>query len=182
MTESTDPRGSPEPPDSFIVRYIRRTRDFGFWRFVFEMVAVAMVLRVPAILLAVAFGESGESVTVYDWERELGRTGLVVTAILIAPPLETLIAQWIPIRLIKRFGGSDAVAVLGSAALFGSLHRGQGTAAVMVMFATGLVLAWSLVVWYSRSRWRGILAPVLIHALLNAIAVGALLLGLWAES
>lgn len=180
MTLEPD-RGVAPPPRARGVRaWLERTRHYGWLRFLIEATLVALLLRVPVVWLGVPFvGE--EARTAYDWLEDYSIAELLVIACIIGPILETVFAQMLPIALGRRLFHSDAYAVLLSAWLFGWLHYGQGALLVLIMFTTGLVLAWTYVVWLARGRRQAFAMTFAVHALLNAVALGAALAAPQAE-
>ncbi len=170
MTDS-----EPTPPRRGPAAWLERTRSYSWWRFLLEASVVALLLRIPVVWIAVPLvGEDAR--TAYDWLDEYTIAQMAVIAILLGPVLETIIAQWLPVSLGRRMFGSDGYAVLLSAWLFGWLHYTQGVLLVLIMFSTGLVLAWTFVVWRTRGRAQAFLMTTAVHATLNAVALVAALL------
>jgi membrane protease YdiL (CAAX protease family) len=158
-------------PGTALGRYLDRTRDYGFGRFVAEMSALALVLRIPAVWLAVRLGVSEDATTALDLLEQYPTELLVGLALVGAPIMETALFQWFPIALVRRVGGSAALAALVSALLFAALHFQSGMAAVLVHVPTGLVLAWSYLAFRHRSLGLALLAPAAVHFLLNLHAL-----------
>ena len=163
---STTPRGGR------IGAWLDRTRRYGWLRFLVVATIVALLLRIPVVWLGVPIvGEDAR--TAYDWLKDYSVAELFVIAVVVGPILETAFAQALPILLGRRLFHSDTYAVLLSAWLFGWLHFGQGALLVLIMFTTGLVLAWTYVVWLERGHWQAFVMTFAVHALLNGIALGA---------
>lgn len=176
-------KGEPEPaaariaPGSALGEYLDRTRSYGLVRFVLEMSALALVLRIPAVILAVQLGVTEDATTAVQLLGELGVGWLAFLALGFAPVVETLVFQWGPIAVVRRLGGSAAFAAVASATLFALLHYQSGVAAVLVHVPTGLVLAWCFLAWRHRSLGRALLVTMGVHFVLNLLAFGAALLG-----
>lgn len=174
-------KGDPEPariaPGSALGEYLDRTRSYGLVRFVLEMSALALVLRIPAVILAVQLGVTEDATTAVQLLGELGVGWLAFLALGFAPVVETLVFQWGPIAVVRRLGGSAAFAAVASATLFALLHYQSGVAAVLVHVPTGLVLAWCFLAWRHRSLGRALLVTMGVHFVLNLLAFGAALLG-----
>lgn len=162
-------------PGTALGRYLDRTRDYGFGRFVAEMTLLALVLRIPAVWLAVQLGVAEDATTALDLLEEYPVALLVGLALVGAPVLETVLFQWFPIALVRRVGGSAAAAAVASAVLFAALHFQSGLAAVLVHVPTGLVLAWSYLAFRHAGLGRALAAPAAVHFLLNLLAVAAAL-------
>ena len=175
LPNSTNLEPAPEPPRRGLRAWLERTRHYPWWRFLLIATGVALLLRVPVVLIGVQLvGEDAR--TAYDWLEEYTIAEMAMIAIVIGPVLETILAQWLPVAIGRRLFDGDGQAVLFSAWLFGWLHYTQGMLLVLVMFSTGLVLAWTFVVWRERSRAHAILMTTAVHALLNAVALVAALL------
>ena len=172
------PDDSPEPastPPRGPAAWLERTRRYPWWRFLLEATVVALLLRIPVVWLAVPIvGEDAR--TAYDWLDEYTVAEMAVIALLVGPMIETVVAQWLPVAFGRRFFQSDGYAVLLSAWLFGWLHYTQGVLLVLIMFSTGLVLAWTFVVWRTRGLAQAFVMTTAVHAALNAVALAAALL------
>ena len=170
-----EPRGPSGGEPNRLAAWLGRTRRYSWPRFLFEATFVALLLRIPVVWIGVPFvGQDAR--TAYDWLNEYGIAELVLIAIVIGPMVETAVAQWLPVSLGRRLFHSDGYAVLLSAWLFGWLHYSQGVLLVLIMFTTGLVLAWTFVVWRERGLWQAFLMTTGVHAALNAVALVAALL------
>ena len=170
-----DDAPTPPPPGGRIGAWLETTRHYGWLRFLIEATLVALLLRIPVVFLGVpVVGE--DTRTAYDWLAEYTPLQLFVLAIVVGPILETAFAQWLPIALGRRFFQRDSYAVLLSAWIFGWLHYSQGALLVLIMFTTGLVLAWTFLVWLKRSVLAAFFMTFGVHALLNAVALSAALL------
>ena len=95
-----------------------------------------------------------------------------LVAIVWAPLFETLVGQILPIELARRFGASDQVCILVSAALFGLGHfRSGGLASGIATFIGGGIFAYA----YMSMRERGVgtsyVAAVSAHAGHNAMLI-----------
>lgn len=170
------PQGTPEPPrGGRLAAWLERTRDYSWWRFLLTATLAALLLRVPVVWIAVPLvGEDAR--TAYDWLEQYSIAEMALIAILVGPVIETIVAQWLPVTLGRRLFHSDGYAVLFSAWLFGWLHYTQGVLLVLVMFSTGLVLAWTFVVWRERGLAQAFLMTTAVHAALNAVALAAAVL------
>ncbi len=162
-------------PGSALGDYLDRTRTYGAGRFVLEMSALALLLRIPAVVLAVQLGVTEDATTAVQLLSELGVGWLAFLALAFAPVVETLVFQWWPIAVVRRLGGGAAFAAVASATLFALLHYQSGAAAVLVHVPTGLVLAWCFLAWRHRGLSRALLMTMAVHFTLNLLALGAAL-------
>ena len=168
--------GGPSPDRGGGVRgWLARTRRYGAVRFLLEATGIAMLLRIPVVFLGAPVVGT-EARTAYDWLAEYSVLELAFIAVVLGPIVETVVAQWAPVALARRLMPRDLFAVLFSAWIFGWLHFSQGALLVLIMFTTGLVLAWTFVVWRERGLWPALAMTTGVHALLNGVAMGAALL------
>jgi membrane protease YdiL (CAAX protease family) len=109
-----------------------------------------------------------------------GTTFLITTAVLVAPIIETMIAQWLPIEILSRCTQSTVAINLGSTLFFSYLHYDEGLINAFSMIPIGIILAGTFLrfkkdgPWYRKSLYS-LLATTLLHALHNGIAVGLFL-------
>jgi hypothetical protein len=103
----------------------------------------------------------------------LGAKGLVSLAIagcLIAPPLETLLLQCVPIRICQvSLHWSRTRSIIISALLFGALHYYSFGYAVWA-FAAGLTLAYAFTV-FDRKGSNSVLWVSILHAARNGVSL-----------
>jgi membrane protease YdiL (CAAX protease family) len=154
--------------------WLDRTRAYRWPRFLLEATGIALLLRIPVVWLGAPV-VGNEARTAFDWLADYTIVELAMIAIVVGPIVETVVAQWAPIALGRRLVARDSFAVLLSAWLFGWLHYNQGALLVLIMFTTGLVLAWTFVVWRARGLWQALAMTTAVHALLNSVALGAAL-------
>lgn len=167
--------GGPPPERGGGVRgWLARTRRYGAVRFLIEATAIALLLRIPVVFLGAPVVGT-EARTAYDWLTEYSVLELALIAIVLGPVVETIVAQWAPVAIARRLMPHEAFGVLFSAWIFGWLHFNQGALLVLIMFSTGLVLAWTFVVWRGRGLWQALAMTTGVHALLNTVALGAAL-------
>ncbi len=100
-----------------------------------------------------------------------------ILALAVAPFLETLLGQWVPLTVIRQWTPHPQPALAAATLFFAGLHLFSWD--VMIFVATipvGFVLAWSFLVWQRQSFAHAIGVTAAIHAFHNAIA---LLLMVW---
>ena len=100
-----------------------------------------------------------------------GMAKLFWSAVVFAPLTETVIGQWLPIELMRRFGVRAGYCLLTSAALFSVLHvlGGAGILHASLTFIGGLAFATSYLVarnFGARPAW---LAAATAHACSNGL-------------
>lgn len=95
--------------------------------------------------------------------------GLLLAILVLAPFLETLIGQWLPIAAVGCFSRSTALKVAVSSLLFGALHLGNSwTNAGVVLLVAAPVYAYTFVRFRRESRWKAYFTTSLTHAISNS--------------
>ncbi len=101
---------------------------------------------------------------------KLSDVGLFFVAVLLIPPVETLLAQLIPMEVLRRLGGGAGVCVVASALLFGIGHfLNGGLAHGLATFTTGLVFASGYVCWRPAGVLPAFVAANTTHATHNFV-------------
>ncbi len=164
-------REAPAPPPSgLIASYFHRTRRYGRLRFILEMALLAIPLKIVlGVLWAVVGGESGPSTT--EAIDTHGPEILVLNACVLAPLLETLIGQWLPLWIASLFTRKTAWRVGFSTAVFSAMHLHVGVTGILTALPPGIFLAWSFALKRERSRWEAYWVTTLIHAVHNAVTL-----------
>jgi hypothetical protein len=100
---------------------------------------------------------------------------IIFYAIVIAPLLETLEGQVLPIELARRLRASSAICVLLSGIVFGVGHYlNGGLAHGITAFFTGLILGYGYVALRSHGLWPAYVASSTAHAMHNTLAIVAI--------
>jgi len=97
------------------------------------------------------------------------RWWVIVSALIMAPLLETVLCQSIPVRIIEKLRGGFWSQVFFSATIFAILHfwiLGFIPGMTAGLFG-GFYLAYTYVHWNGRSRKRAYWSTVLVHFLYN---------------
>ena len=95
--------------------------------------------------------------------------GRLVLGCIIVPPIETMLFQWLPLRLLHTWLKLPGwLAVLASGALFGAAH-GYSSGYMNFTFLIGLVLAWAFLV-RDHEGGKAYLWVGVVHAMRNALA------------
>lgn len=160
-------------PGTALGDYLEKTRTYGVARFVLEMSVLALLLRIPAVIVSVQLGVIEDATTAEELLEQFGLVALAVLALIWAPIAETVLFQWAPIEALRRFGAPAALAAVGSATVFALLHFQSGVAAILVHIPTGLVLAWCYLAWRPAGVGKALLVTTGVHFFLNLLAIGA---------
>jgi hypothetical protein len=103
-------------------------------------------------------------------ETKKGLVSFAIVACVIAPPLETLLSQCVPIRICQvSFHWSRTRSIIISALLFGALHYYSFGYAVWA-FAAGLTLAYAFTV-FDRKGSNSVLWVSILHAARNGVSL-----------
>ncbi len=162
-----------KPSGSLGQRYLKRSANYPLWRFVAEWLVWSVLARIPAaILLALLFGNDlhGNMQEVMDW---FSLPMAILVAVIVAPVLETVIFQNIPLLLLRKMGMRGMWACTLSAALFASVHL-YGFAVVVMVFFTGWVFAAAMWAHLNGTFWggvRGIGRLSALHSVHNALTM-----------
>lgn len=153
-----------------ISAYLRRTKNYSNIRFIFELVALSFALKVSlAIFPGLLINTDGESNT--ERLAQGGLWMLFLVAVILAPALETIIGQWLPIKVASLFTKKEVCIVLFSALFFSSLHLPGGLFIFFVALPGGLVLAWSFLIKREESFYEAYWVTATIHCLVNLVSI-----------
>lgn len=83
------------------------------------------------------------------------------------PITETLLLQWLPIKLLRKTGLNILMVVLADAILFSFVHLNYGFLHVVAVFPLGVVLAWSFTSKVKESFTEAVLITFSIHSIHN---------------
>lgn len=94
---------------------------------------------------------------------------LMVT--ILGPVFETMVAQVIPVFMVRKITGRRISLVIASAAVFGMGHflNGGGWAQLILTFFFGLAFAAAYVTWMPQGYLKAATAVALMHATNNAL-------------
>lgn len=139
-------------------RHERRSPGDYLWRVTLEAFLIAMAVAILLGLLGVE-------------DREIGDPGtFAVLAILVAPWLETLLLQMLPVGLARLCGAGRSAQLILSMIVFAALHFiegvGTGLAAGVV---GGFYLAFTYTHWRRHSRTRAFWMTTAQHAIHNTV-------------
>ena len=141
----------------------RRRKPWAFcWRITIEGQLVSLLCGFVLVLL---FPQLDREFP--DWS--IGQFFLII--VVIAPIMETLLLQTLPIFIARKFKAPFALQIIISMTLFGGLHFLDG---ILAGIAAGLVggfyFAFTYAHWCRKSHWTAFWVTALSHALQNAAA------------
>ena len=147
-----------------------RLAALPWYYFVVAATAMSFVVIIPILplfLLTDYLGEEGNP-------KFVETSPFWVSAILlwiVAPPLETFLAQWLPIRGLRRIPllrSRDGLLIVVSALVFGVMHH-YSALAVIRAFVIGLLFAYAFVI-YEHKEESPFWVVTAIHALRNMVS------------
>jgi predicted Ser/Thr protein kinase len=141
-------------------RHERRSPGAFLWRVSLEGILVCLAVALVAALL----GVKGRNET-------SGLAAFIVSSVFIAPWLETLLFQMLPVGVARLCGGERRGQMIASIVLFALPHFFIAAATGLVGLAGGFYLAFSYTHWRRHSRARAYWMTVAQHALHNTAAV-----------
>ena len=101
----------------------------------------------------------------------------VLAAVLIAPVVETILAQALPIFVVRKFGGSFRVQIIISTVIFAVCHFSESAAVgISAGVIGGFYFAFTYAHWREKSRWASFWVTATSHAIHNGIIVGLMAL------
>jgi len=110
-----------------------------------------------------------------DWST----SEIVAFAVLVAPPIETLVMQALPIFIARILKCSFRSQILAGTVVFSLFHIPEGIATfISAGIVGGFYFSFAYARWRRKSRWKAFWVTMLSHAIHNAIAfVIVLILG-----
>jgi hypothetical protein len=155
------------PGLGWISRFLERTKSYSDLRLVVELTFIffplKLLIAVPLVLFGTEVPDQGLDVSLWT----------LFTIALAAPLAETLLGQWLPIKITSYFTTRPAVLVIVSAVLFSAAHGSVAPAILPV----GLGLAWVFLIKRRESFKKAFWLTAAVHALHNFIVFGLLCLG-----
>ena len=160
----------------FIRRHFKKHIGRSPWDFCWRIgVESTLASLIAAVILTLTLGEAERDFL--DWPIE----AVFILVVLVAPVLETLLFQALPIFFVRLLKGSLQAQVLVSTILFAAVHFAEGipvgvSAGIIGGFYFGLAYAH----WRTQSRWRPLWITTVCHAIHNGIGFALLvILGNW---
>lgn len=152
-------------------------------RFILICTAYMLLLKVAAGLLVEVvtypFPEWKPTGTVDPRKimAEWGKGSALLMGVVFAPLIETILGQWLPIRIARIWTEDPKVLLWTATVVFSVQHLHAGFSGLAVGFGGGIVLAFAFLAWYRMSFGKAYLMTSAIHAVHNGLAfVGALFL------
>ena len=149
-------------------RYRHQTPWRFCWQIALEGVIISALVLVPLIALGASTRDAPQSLDDF-----------FISSVFLAPWLETLIFQSIPIGICRSLGLSTGVQAIASITPFFLTHLTLGVApGVAAGLIGGFYLAFTYIRWRRRDWWTAFWVTSASHAIRNGIAVFLALAGL----
>ena len=157
---------------NWLIRHFERYKQTGAWDFCWRIALEGTLLSlVAAAVLALIIGEPEREFP--DWPMGV----IFLVAVVIAPPVETLLCQALPIFVARKLKASFRVQVIVSTVIFTVCHITEGfITTISAGLVGGFYFAFTYAHWRQKSRWTCFWVTALSHAIHNGIAVGLLAL------
>jgi membrane protease YdiL (CAAX protease family) len=157
-----------DPAAGPISRYLEKTKSYSLLRLIVELTCITFVLKIFVAILLAPFAEGMGAQKLLAAHKSI-TPALLIAALIAAPLLETLVLQWLPIRITSRFTTRPAMIVSISALFFAAAHVNLFHAAVILPL--GFILAWVFLIKRKESVWKAFWVTTSLHAFHNSIAL-----------
>lgn len=152
-------------------RYRKRLTVLSAKTLLLELTVLSFVLKfIPGLLMGLFVSEPFQTTTEVQLEHQ-SELYVVFMAVIVAPPLETIIGQWIPILIVSFFTRKLYYQLTIPAVLFGLMHIYAGWASVLIILFPGLVFTLCFISQQERSLWQAYWTTTVLHAVHNLISL-----------
>lgn len=159
-------------PIAIHLRWLR-TRKPALYCFVTALESTVLAMPVAYLLLY-----SFELYDEFDTEAP-GAADFVMSAIIRAPIVETLLLQMIPILLARRFGLGLRMQVLCSLVPFALCHTSGLMSFVCAGLIGGFYLSYTFAVWLEHSLRKTLLITIATHVVMNSLVGLMIIVEMW---
>ncbi len=157
---------------NWLRKHFERYRQRNAWDFCWRIAIEGTILSLLAAAVI--------SIILIEPEREFPDWGigmLFLVMVVIAPPVETLLLQALPIFIARKFNASFRLQIIVSTAVFAACHFLEG---IVTGIAAGLIggfyFAFTYAHWREKSRWTSFWVTAVSHSIHNGICIGLLAL------
>lgn len=152
-----------------IVSYLNQTQTYSLSRYIIEMTLLGYVGKTMSALLffSLMYSITGQNIMEEMDEPVLG-IALVISAVFVAPLVETVVGQMLPVFFTGLVTKNIYIQVLVSTLFFTALHPFPAYGALLPV---AFIFAWTYVIKQKKSVWHAYGVTALMHGLHNAIAL-----------
>lgn len=157
--------------DIILQSYKKRIKRLSTFSLLIELSLFSIVIKtIPGILLSLITTQPIETTTDFQLERE-SELFVFITAVLLAPPIETVLGQWIPIFVLSRFTKKIFHLILWSSFWFALWHIYAGWESVLIVWFPGMIFSLCFIALQEHSFWRAYCMTTLVHAIHNMFSL-----------
>ena len=156
-----------------IGRYFEHLKKTKFYLFIFELFICQLLLNELILSIAHLFlNFQSENTGVLSSDINNINILSAVDKVIIAPILETILLQFIPIQIASTFGTHIFYQWLLSSLFFSALHATfSGVRYFFGVLGSGCILSLAFLLKRDKSLWTSILATTILHALMNFLVL-----------
>jgi membrane protease YdiL (CAAX protease family) len=157
---------------TWLRQHFERCRQRHPWDFCWRIAVEGTIASLTiAFILTLLIGEPDREFP--DWPM----AGLFLVIVLIAPPVETLLCQALPIFIVRKLRASFRWQVICSTVFFAACHLPEGFITTIAAGAVGgFYFAFAYAHWREKSRWTSFWVTSVSHSIHNLIVWILLLL------
>lgn len=145
-----------------IINHLRRQPPIRFILFVVCYNLAIDILVIPFLVMFAALGVDYVS-------SNLSSAEFFIIAIILAPIIETLLGQMLPILIARRFTKSSLIIIIISALVFALPHCTKNVTKFLPAFPAGIIYAFTFLHWLEKSKTKAYWITCAAHCLYNLI-------------
>jgi hypothetical protein len=149
------------PRGSWFVEHFRHYRRLAPLPFCIRITVEGLIVSIIAGIVVALIG-------IHDRPIRISKAELFFIAVFVAPPLETLLLQALPVFLARIFRASFTAQVTFATIVFALAHLSNGVASFLVAGTIlGFYFSFTYVHWREKSRWTAFWVTTATHFLHN---------------
>lgn len=160
---------------SFIANYFIRTESYSASRFIIEMFLLQIIgLIILNFIIGFVSYLGYDPIGIYNFKENYLIDNYhwffaLLVICCVVPLFETIISQFIPIVIVSRWTKNRVMPIILSATLFTFLHS-YSVIVLFYIFFSGIIYAWSFMVFNQKGCVAGVIVTSIIHGLDNFMA------------
>jgi hypothetical protein len=163
--ELLQPPGSERQRGGWLVEHFRWYRRLSPWAFCWR-------ITIEGLVIGIAFGIAASAFGAPDRDFKMSMEKLFIFAVFVAPVIETLLLQALPVFVVRLCRGGFTLQVLFATIAFAAAHLSEGVAAFIAAgMVGGFYFSFTYAHWRERSRWTAFWVTALGHSLHNLVCV-----------
>jgi hypothetical protein len=158
------------PRGNWLVEHFRRYRRM-------EPLPFCIRITVEGLIVSVIVGVLAGLAGIQDRPIMISKEALFIAAVFLAPPIETLLLQGLPVFLARLFRVAFTGQVVFATLVFALAHLSNGIASFLAAgIGAGFYFGFTYVHWREKSRWTAFWVTALSHCLHNLALMPILML------